>query len=1410
MQFQLSSVVSHPRASSSSNTVAKYVFSSRYPRLISAAQNLLVDHAIATTATSTTLRTPSKVDKIAYVGGTSPPSFLAFLEDGQVAIYHDTPTGLILANITRISNTNDNSHRPVSFVDASAYGSFSVFCKSDSPSIWCLPLVSSNSSSQQQKQLKPFKLRSDLGGDQQNATVIDGTVAKIRGKVATKSKMRHSPVISLASHPSLPFVAAAYVNGLIRVWDVERRDQRTHLDTQLLMAESIVSIKFHPQYPVIIACTTHGRIISFHISSSVYKYGDEPALATSKTRDRKRRFLDMCFTTHTTPPYLLLLTASKRLVVKLINRKGVILQSARFAKASRPLSIQSSTGSTADNQSSAFARLQEYEQENNVQSGRDIFPASIAADPTFGLLACSLDRSGNVYVFQPFIDNIPTLRVPLSPGLDYPLLSSSFNKAVANTEDGLQLLGDIDVSAESLFVYSGTLFSYTLGTERVSKLSRLPGGDVISMDVARDEHGYCIAALIFYHGDDLVESTEYVETQEIMRYVISTRRGETDYWNTSEPSEGRAGCFLGPPGKHDRVLIISASGLTVSISSFSSSAPGQQQQQQRAVRGVQRFKLAAGRVGRVFRAPFAQWSSVLYHDVREKRVTASKNTFENASMNYDTSAARQDMNMLYSMDNSTSFQLQNDESVLDVRWQLLSNPRKGQDDDYLGAIMTNKRIYFIRHVLQALSKFEFQSMSRIIVPFGLPSIVWAGASLMLLYGNSLFAVSVDGTYDFIAGLSHGESATTVIACLPDRLIYASPSFSSGKVTSVCVRSRPYGGLSPVTKGILSLPQERHMDGRFYAPIVNSIFERHDVSQGSLQTAETIKNRGVAAVAYLMAVSKQGKHSLPPLKRAIFLSHMGDIRGALAVAENEYTKLESGEFFHVGTELYRLLQRILNMAFIIGDFEVCRRCSQLIGRRGTLSAFVESEGGYEALQAVMETIRKSRGGQTVNTVDIEKLKLLLERSGNSSISSQIGVMPSRRQVQILRHAIASGGANQASFGSVDVRGIFIHVVIPQQKESGKRTLPLVNRVQLENRVPKSTGERLEILTDESAAFDADIPTATAEEYAEFVEDGPRLEPLQITGPYADNGGAVAGIVDSSDDDDDNDDDNFVGTGKGNEGAEGIEGLLPARSGDLSKATAEGAIDTESKIEKQRDDSRLAVQQVTQSTKQLAAAQRLVTPTGAALPEVKATELLTRASEKFQEERIKSAQKDVENGIRALARGVQRGINVSPKLLTQLVHYRFACKLRLAMSEILESGHAGTVAGRMTYAQFATACTTLSLQDVDSIDALVRAVDGNLALGNFGIAAQGLKLIKERGVPDGMREDLRKRYDACQVSGYVNSVVIPSKLICYSSLRAVILGVHMAGCSVCPAIYSAESDVVVNGVCEYCQMGKILSR
>lgn len=1370
MQFQLRFVARPPNVSNKSPT--QFVFSAAHARLIVAAEHLLIEYASATSAVCSTIRLPSVIQKLVYVG--SPPTILAILENGHVLAYRHTSTGLQLAHQRSISGAD----RAIAFARGALYGDFAIFCKSDSPSVWCLPVHSDHTLGD------PFKLRSDIEGLQDNVKFVDGAIAKIRGKVATNARTRQSPVVALSSHPKLSLVAAAYKNGLIRVWDVIRKEQRMHLDIQPLLCEAIIDVSLHPSFPVVVVCTNQGRILSFAIQQSVFKHTDAPAISTSAVLLRNRRFLSMSFSA-SYPPYLLLLTTAKRVVVRLLNRAGVILPSSRYPKASRPLALHGGKPS----ESNVASPYDDYDDLFNADTA-PVF--SILADPMFGLLACTLDFSGGVYIYQPWSQSLPILRLPKSAGLDLPLSVSQ--------DDTFS--GPVEVASESLILQNNVLFSYMLGSEKLTKLCKIPDGDVRTIQVARDNYGYCVGALIFYDGDDLVEPTEYIEALETPRFVLCTRRGISDDWAVSEPAEGLEGCFLNEEGHHDSIFIIANSGTAASITSFSGSSvvPSGIRRQSR---GVQRFNIEGGTVKNVFRAPFVRWSAVLYHDKQENRLAISSNTF----IRHSPPDGPTDMGSLYAIDTETSLPLHANASVLDVRWQKMSSGRRGDKEDYLGAILTESSLYIVCNVLEVLSRFDYNTISRSLVPYAPLSFAWAGPSLLLLCGNSLFSIATDGKADFVAGLGNSENVAVLVACLPNRVVYASPGFR-GKDMTLLVKSRPHGAVSIVLRGALSFPQQRNLTGPQQKSLIHHILKQHDVSQASTVLAETLLSKGMTGMAYAIVTSPKGEHVMTSLKKIAFLAQMGDVRGALSVVESEYSRLPHGESFHEGVELYRLVRRVLNMAFIIGDLEVCKRCSQLLGRRGTFSSFIAAEGGFDALRTAQDDLSQSGADEATRS-----LNALLDKSLNSSVASDVGVLPSRREVRAMRQAIATAQQSSFKLGSEDKRKVFIQVVLEQ--EDGQKGPPIVNRVELGELKIRSISERLEMFSAKGAIDDF-YEIAKSMEYDEHAgeEHVPMYEEMKVNRASS---VAEKDVLDSSDDE--------VGynrsepkLGEGHASTENSRGqsskidehMMPTSTGLLTPATEEGVLDTQKQMEQQSTKGRAMVEAATEVGRDLALAQRKVGLSGAAAPETKASELVIRASEKLRNGRVSSALKDIENGIRALARGVERGVPVEANMLRELVMYRLACRLRTAMEGVESSELGASVAGKVAYAQFAVAATKLALRPEDRVDALVRAAEANMLLGNFGTASGGLRMIKEIGVPEGMREGLRERYAVCQARGFAESVALPPRVVCFASLKMLPPEIRMMACTVCIAVYAVDSGVVLGGVCEYCQMGRITLR
>lgn len=1370
MHLRLRCVASHPKASA--NTPVEHVFSARHPRLVTGAGDMLQDHDTATNAIRAAIRTRSGIEKLAIVG--SPPTVLAFLGNGKVASYVDAQDSLHLVEERSIAAPG----RSVTLAHGAAFGKVAVFCKTDSPSVWCLPIGFDS------RLGEPFKLRSDLEGDQTNTTFIDGALAKFRTKVATKQKARYSSVVAVATHPSRPFVAAAYENGLVRVWDADRREQRSHFDAQLLLRERITAIALHPVLSVVAVCTSHGRLLSFQIRVSSYKRGDQPALASSKSRDRRSQFCAVTFA-HSDPAYLIALTSSRRLHIRIIAHGGPIMNSSRFRRPTGPLSSL---------EDSVFSS--ELPAEIGVADTNDASkaPFSLSCDAAFGLLAATFDTSGTVYVFQPVVDGLSGVTRPVSCGLDTPF----------STARGNEFTGPVDLPAESLIVYGNTLFLYTLGAEQLSTVCRLPPGDIRYLEAARDGQGYCVGALVFYYGDDGVDHSEFSETLQAPRYVLCTRNSKGP-WNVSEPNDGRAGCFLHRPGQHESVFILSNSGTMGAIFSFASKT-SERGQPTRQNRGVQRFNLEGGPVSKVFQSPFASWTAVLYHDVNENRLAVSNNAFE-AGSGTDNSAKKgvSEMTARYAPDTNTSLQLQEGEVVIDVRWQLLPSNKR---EHYIGAVMTDRRIHFVRDVLEPLSVFEFSSISRMVVPFTQPSFSWNGAGLIVLYGNAMFSVTLDGRHDLIAGLGHGDYVTCVVACLNDRLIYASPCRGASKM-SVSVRSRPYGAVSSSTRGVISLMNTRRADPSQVATKLRTVLACTDVSQASYELLNHLMVNKYASVAYLVAASEQGKYVIPPLKRADFLSRMGDVRGALEVAETEYSMLQSGAAFHEGSELFRLFQRVMNLSFIMGDFVAARRCSALLGRRGTFSSFIDREGGYQALRAVLDYAYNA-GDQNM----VEKMRPLLVKSGNSSIASDPSGVPSRNELENYRRAAQGTQPGSLELGSTDKNEMFILVPVEQVDETkGPQT---VVRTALPSIQVADLGDRLEMMR-----ADAEVADPIDEEDEEL-EVGPTVYhddgvASKAIGASADGQASVA-VGDSSDDEEGALDDVFAVSNEMAPRDKALEFPVVKNETDVHPQGVDGvtamtqvaAADTRERLMQLREASERGLIAQQRAGREIMAMQPYGGFAGSAGPLGKASSLRARALDQYSRRRFAAAQQSVDLALRALGRAAAQPAAAASGLLSELVHYKLACRLQAALDELGSTGHADSPGGRITAGRLAGALTGLELTGAHRVDALVRASEAQIRLGNFGTAGQALRRVKEIGVSEELRPRLRDLFALCQMRGFVDAAPQSSTALCYATLRALAPGVRWLGCSVCSGIFSAESGSQPGALCEFCNMGQIRLR
>lgn len=1351
MDLQLRCVSSHPRAVTASTPI-EFEFSSRCPRLVTGAGDLLIDQSTSTNALRSSIRTSARVEKVVYVGGST--TFLVFMENGHVACFAERLNSLRHVHEKKISRDG----RPVTLGEGSRFGRFALFCKADSPSLWCV-FVSESGVMED-----PFKLRGDIEGDQENVNFVGGVYAKVRGKVATKPKSRACPIVAVAAHPSMSLVSAAYNNGIIRVWDIVRKEQRSHFDAQLLFGENIVDLAMHPTLPVVVACTTQGRILSFYVKNVPFKRGDDPHLATSKTRDRKRRFRAMCFMPGF-PAYLLVLTASRRILVRIIDKGGLIVNSTRFSRASRPLAVHS-TSVLASARAAASEDAAEFSQDNSRHS-------KLSCEPAFGLVATSLDNSGDVFVFQVRAGGLSGVRRPISSGMD-----TGFSD-----EQGNSVRGPVVIQVESIIAYKGFLFCYQLGNEQAMKLCQLPPGDVTKIEVARDEYGHCYAALVFFLGDDEVnQNYGYTENEDSARYALCTRRGDGESWTVSEPGEGRSGCFLNVPGNHDRIMILASSGGMISLLSFAGSGKGGALQTRRS-RGVRRIKFDKKSAVTIFRSPFAGWSAVLYHDLHGKRLCVSRNAF-GASTSLGAHQAANNVEEDFDMDEDTALPLQEKEAVMDVRWQRL--PSEYGKELYLGAIMTDRRMFFVRDVLQPLSVFEFRTVERIVVPFAPPSFSWVGPSVMVLFGNSLISVSVDGHADLIAGLSHGENVTALVATLPDRVVYARPS-PKHALDSLSIASRPYSAMSGLLRGMFALPElgGRRESGKIEE--VRAILESHDVSQGSRELTKTLLHNGFAAIAYLLAVSEQGKFSMSPLRRAAFLGRMGDIRGALSIAGIEYSLLPSLESFHHGTDLYRLLQRILNMALACRDFSSAHRCSQLLGRNGTFSSFVDVEGGFAAITSVANHA-KVQGNHELSTA----LKPIIQRSSKSSVATDSSSIPSRRELETIRRAIQSVNMSSIPLGRCDISRTFSRIG-SEQEGSGNEAqgLPL----KLQQAVAKDVNDRLEMwrrdvgfefYNEGGSRFDESMTYAGGSE----IRGEEDLEAfVNRNGGVEDEIGQAA---DSSDEGELFSTEPYEAADDRTESTEVVE----REAGQLRE-----------RMRKQKVDSSGVIATVQSQTRNLMEAQRLVETTGQTVVVVRARDMLERGIAKLDERRLSLAQTQFESALRVIQRSHSKGEQVPVELIHELVYYRFFVRVKMAMEEIMSSEHVNTLAGRMTYMQLVSGLTLIALRSKHRVEVLMEATDAYMMMNNFGSAAQTMHEIKKLGVEDDIRRVLRDKYAACSARGFTDAVAQGLVRLCFDTLRVIAAGMAVLSCTVCPAKFVRDGRVGAGQTCVCCGIGNV---
>jgi hypothetical protein len=648
-----------------------------------------------------------------------------------------------------------------------------------------------------------------------------------------------------------------------------------------------------------------------------------------------------------------------------------------------------------------------------------------------------------------------------------------------------------------------------------------------------------------------------------------------------------------------------------------------------------------------------------------------------------------------------------------------------------------------------VTKFDFLSIDRSIVSFVPPSMCWAGPAVMILFGQHLYAVTLDGEADMIAGMSQGENACTLAAALPDGIVYVRPAPDSSIPVSVC--SRPIGMMSVLVRGMLALPSARKNQGGYYIDKLKDILTSHDASQGSEALIEALIRNDLSPIAYILATSEIGQHNLPTLKRAGFLAVIGDLRGALAVAEAEYSRLPSADAFHDGTELYRLLQRVLNMAMACGDFAVGERCSELLGRHGTFSAFVDQEGGYAAVVALAKHAKRS-GNPDIATA----LSTLIEKSAKSCIATDESRMPSAAQLRNTRAGIEAYDGSAVDLGKKDQAEI-VTTVAPAEKEDGN--FGRAEEKRLDALPVRRFIDRLEVLQRDDlevlkSAIDVDVDAVgVGEDAFQGVGGFPMGGPSQLL--TAPGQGEVAGLA-------------AVPSGGLLFGGDGVDSSEPM---DLrANADRHGAA-----LRTEANDARLLAQGIGARTRtevaemgargrtQMSAA---VEDRGAVLrlhsgnrPDQQAASALQAAVLKMNSGRYPAALREIKRGLKVLGRAHHKdGFSVKLEQVAELVCYLVATELLTARDNVASSPQAATLAGKMTIAQYATALASLILRPEQRLFALLLALNASLDVGNFGYGLRYLSGIHELGVPPVLQQELTAKLALCNSRGGINSVPV----------------------------------------------------
>mmetsp|Transcript_208 Transcript_208/g.372 ORF Transcript_208/g.372 Transcript_208/m.372 type:complete len:1218 (-) Transcript_208:2252-5905(-) len=818
---------------------------------------------------------------------------VAFLENSSVVVLHSARGKASWHPLSDPAVVpGGNIGRELQLAASSSVKPVVAFCKRGSPSVWLIQLDDPQ---------KPefVKLKSE----------VSGFIARTARGLSSRKADQVSTITSLEVHRRRPWVAAAYENGVVRVWDMDTSTLFAECDVQITRGEQPTSIAFHPVEEVLAFATNAGTMGIFKLRNTASAKGAPLTVPSAKASERglirSVMFLD------------------SRTIVAVAEDGSVFMKR-----------IHSETGKLLPNY--AISRSL-----SGILPEGDLVRAAKCEMRTKTLVVSS-QNSQEISLFR-----LKRARDDRSWGGHACCgVSTPFS-----LEPGRVLEGPVTVRNSALFVVDNTLYSYSLEVGQIIELCTLPSGPIhrisASFDIKNEPH----AAIIIFDTEEPSDEFE-VDSGSPSRYLIASRTGKGEKWNTSEPQSVLDAIFLGPQTRNDSILLLSSGGKSVSTVSFGESTN----------RGVQREKLTV-ESSRTFRAPFNNWYSVAYWLRKPNAVALSNNWLGHATQGN-----------LYNVDDSTRLPLRKGEVVTDLDWQAM--PKSGGGPEFLGYALTNQRIILFADDFRAVSVFPLGPSDFIQRPWSLRTALWIGPCICLSDGDSVRTIAMDGGSSLLMRCTGRERDETMIAALPDRLVFVRRSSHADK--RICLTTRTFSRAQVLVQGLLELPSTR--SGETYSTKIKSIFERCDMTQISTSLIDVLADKGLSELGIALVLSPAGELALSRLDAIRLLTELGSLRNALTRAEDEYRRLPMARDFHQGTELYRNFQLLCNQSFLQGEFEICRRCARILGRAGVLSAFKDREGGLAAIHRLCRM-----ASEASNAEILQRLTPLVQLSEKSSIA-----------------------------------------------------------------------------------------------------------------------------------------------------------------------------------------------------------------------------------------------------------------------------------------------------------------------------------------------------------------------------------------------------------------------------------------